>query len=71
MADKPDVLTLAQVKKNYKITNVGSLPGGRGCQFLEVMHSHIPDTIIAVQWRRKIPASLPVDHFIVDLGERR
>lgn len=68
MREKPDVLTWELVKKNYRVVNIGQLPPGKNCQYLEVMHSHVPNEIIAVRWRRKLPLSLDVNHFIVEFA---
>jgi hypothetical protein len=39
--------------KDLKITNTEQLPHGTGAKYLEVITSHIPDTYIAKQWRKK------------------
>ena len=39
--------------KTLKIVNTEQLAHGTGAHYLEVIESHIPNTYIAVQWRRK------------------
>ena len=57
--------------KTMKIVNTEQLPRGLGAKYLEVMSSHIPDTYIAVQWHRKLPARLKSWHSIVEFRKEK
>lgn len=39
--------------KSLNIVNTEQLARGTGAKYLEVIESHIPNVLIAVQWRRK------------------
>lgn len=48
------------------VTNTNQLARGTGCRYLEVMSSHVPNVVIAIQWRRKIPANLHKGRLLID-----
>jgi hypothetical protein len=50
--------------KSLDIRNVGSLPHGLNCKYLEVITSHIPNVYIAKQWHRTIK-NLKTDNSVI------
>lgn len=52
------------------VSNLDSLPAGRGCQFLLVIEGIKEDHYIAKRWMRKVPAViLPVERVIRFWGD--
>ena len=50
---RQDMIPVIKHNRDMRITNLDQLAHGTGAKYLEVLESHIPDTYIAVQWRRK------------------
>lgn len=61
-----------QFTPGMNITNTAQLPPGTGAKYLEVMEPHeagLP--LIAIQWRRTKPKSLPPGHHLIEFPSRR
>jgi hypothetical protein len=61
-----------QYNPGMQITNTSQLPRGTGAKYLEVVEPHETDMpLIAVQWRRTKPKSLPKRHHLVEFSRTR
>ena len=59
-------MTIIKGARGLDVRNCESLPGGLGCRYLEAMTAHVPGVLIAVQWRRKVPAVLQEGRVLID-----
>lgn len=55
-----EIINANQIIGSYKIVNTEQLARGTGARYLECTKAHIPDVLIALQWRRKLPEKFDV-----------
>lgn len=54
-----------------KIVNHEQLASGTGCKYLEVAEDNERNVLVAVQWRRTKPKSLPKGRSLVEFSKPR
>lgn len=64
-------MTIINVTDNDQtIVNTAQLARGTGSRYLEVMTSHKPNILIALQWRRTVPPNTKenIRHILIDMS---